>query len=356
MNSALRDKLLKISKDNKYANILSNSQYIGKVDYIDTGVPAINIALSADIDGGLSSGITILAGPSRHFKSGFALLMAAAFLRKHENGIVLFFDSEFGMPIGYFETFNIDPEKVVHIPILNVEELKFQAIKYLEAVERDEPVMIIIDSLGNLASRKEVSDALDENAARDMSRAGEIKSFYRIITPYTKLKNIPVIVINHTYKTMEKFSKDVISGGNGNYYSSDNIWIIGRSQEKDDDELAGFKFTINVEKSRFVKEKSKIPIIVKFEDGIDKWSGMFDIALEGGFITTASKGWYQEIDSETGELIGNKRRRAELENDDEFWKRLMTPKFKNYVKNTFQISSSDSILEKEEVENQVESE
>ena len=130
MNSALRDKLLKISKDNKYANILSNSQYIGKVDYIDTGVPAINIALSADIDGGLSSGITILAGPSRHFKSGFALLMAAAFLRKHENGIVLFFDSEFGMPIGYFETFNIDPEKVVHIPILNVEELKFQAIKY----------------------------------------------------------------------------------------------------------------------------------------------------------------------------------------------------------------------------------
>jgi len=37
----------------------------------------VNVALSGDPDGGLSSGLTVLAGPSKHFKTSFALLMAS---------------------------------------------------------------------------------------------------------------------------------------------------------------------------------------------------------------------------------------------------------------------------------------
>jgi hypothetical protein len=141
---------------------------------------------------------------------------------------------------------------------------------------------------------------------------------------------------------------NVITHNTGGYYSADTMWIIGRQQEKDDDELSGYKFIINIEKSRFVKEKSKIPIIVKFEKGIDKWSGLFDIALEGGFIAKANQGWYNEIDQETGEIIGVKRRRGDLENDDEFWARTITPKFKEYVKETYSISSGHILDEEQE--------
>jgi hypothetical protein len=38
----------------------------------------------------------------------------------------------------------------------------------------------------------------------------------------------------------------------------DNIFILGHQQEKDGTEIVGYNFIINVEKSRYVKEKSKI--------------------------------------------------------------------------------------------------
>ena len=87
-------------------------------------------------------------------------------------------------------------------------------------------------------------------------------------TPYLTMKNIPLIAINHTYKEIGLFPKDIVGGGTGIYYSADNIWILGRQQEKQGTEVVGYNFVINVEKSRYVKEKSKIPIGVS-------WKGVF---------------------------------------------------------------------------------
>ena len=42
----------------------------------------------------------------------------------------------------------------------------------------------------------------------------------------------PFIGIAHTYDTQEMFSKKVVSGGTGLYYSADDIWILGRRQNK----------------------------------------------------------------------------------------------------------------------------
>ena len=119
-------------------------------------VPMINVALSGTIDGGITPGLTMLAGPSKHFKTGFALLLASAFLRKYKDGIILFYDSEFGTPQDYFKTFNIPFDSVVHTPITDVEELKFDIMKQMKELSRDDRVMIVIDSIGNLASKKEV--------------------------------------------------------------------------------------------------------------------------------------------------------------------------------------------------------
>jgi hypothetical protein len=131
----------------------------GKKDMIPTSVPMINVALSGRVDGGLLPGLLMLAGPSKHFKSAFALLMAAAYQKKYPDGIVLFYDSEFGTPQAYFESFDIDMARVIHTPITNVEELKFDIVKQLEAIEKKDNVIIVLDSIGNLASKKEVEDA-----------------------------------------------------------------------------------------------------------------------------------------------------------------------------------------------------
>ena len=122
---------------------------------VPTHVPMMNVALSGSVDGGLAPGLTILAGPSKHFKTSFALIMASAYLKKYPESVVLFYDSEFGSPQSYFEQYDIDPARVLHTPITNVEELKFDLVNQLEGLERDDRVCIVIDSIGNLASKKD---------------------------------------------------------------------------------------------------------------------------------------------------------------------------------------------------------
>jgi RecA/RadA recombinase len=332
----------KIKKNStiKDTAILSESKFFTKKDMIPTAIPAINIALSGRLDGGLTPGLTMWAGPSKHFKTAFSLLMAKSYMDKYDDAVLLFYDSEFGTPQSYFDSFGIDTARVLHTPITDIEQLKFDIMQQLDAKEgiiRGDHVIIIIDSIGNLASKKEVEDALEGKSVADMSRAKQIKSLFRMVTPHLTIKDIPMIVVNHTYMTMEMFSKPVVGGGTGSYYSADNIFILGRQQDKDGSELMGYNFIINVEKSRYVREKSKIPVSVKFDGGISRWSGLLDMALESGHVIKPSNGWYAKVDKSTGE-VGDKHRLKETDTK-EFWMSILTDKsFQQWVQDNYQIA------------------
>ena len=318
---------------------LTKSSLFTEKDVIPTAVPMVNVALSGRLDGGLTNGLTVLAGPSKHFKTAFGLLMMKAYMDKYPEAICLFYDSEFGTPEHYFSSLKIDTDRVIHIPIKNVEELKFDLVKQLEEIGTEDRVYVMIDSIGNLASKKELDDARDEKSVADMTRAKQLKSLFRMITPYLAMKDVPLVAVNHTYQTQEMFSKAVVSGGTGVYYSADNIWIIGRQQEKKGTEIEGYNFIINVEKSRFVKEKSKIPISVTWEGGIKKWSGLLDVALEGEFVVKPTMGWYSKVNMETGVVEENKVRAA-VTDTKEFWEGIIDhPKFTKYVEEKYAMGS-----------------
>ena len=295
--------MAKLKKNSKLASteVLDKSKFFVEKEVTSIDVPMMNVALSGRLDGGLGSGLTVLAGPSKHFKTSFALKMASAFLDSDPDAVMLFYDSEFGSPQSYFENFGIDTSRVLHTPIANVEELKFDLINQLEEISEEDKVIIVIDSIGNLASKKELEDAIDEKSVADMSRAKALKGVFRMSTPYLTTKNVPMLAINHTYKEIGLFPKNIVGGGTGIYYSADNIWIIGRRQNKTGTEVTGYDFIIDVEKSRFVKEKSKIPITVSWDGGIERYSGLLDVALAGGYVTSSSNGWYQLVDTNTGE-------------------------------------------------------
>jgi RecA/RadA recombinase len=347
--------LAKLKKNStiKESDTLSDSKFFNDKDMITTSVPIINIALSGKLDGGLTPGLTMFAGPSKHFKTAFSLLMAKAYLDKYKDAALLFYDSEFGTPQSYFESFGIDTNRVLHTPITDVEQLKFDIMGQINSIERNDKVIIVVDSIGNLASKKEVEDALNEKSVADMSRAKQIKSLFRMVTPHLTIKNIPMVVVNHTYMEMGLFPKAIVGGGTGSYYSADNIYIIGRQQEKDGTDIAGYNFIINVEKSRYVKEKSKIPVNVTFDSGISKWSGLLDIALEGGFVIKPNQGWYARTNLETGE-IEDKKWRAKETNTKDFWEPIISSKkFYDYVKDKYSVSHG-AIIREEEIDSFIE--
>jgi len=314
---SLMSQLKKNSKI-KETDILNNSKFFNERYQVPTDIPALNIAFSGRPDGGISSGLIVFAGPSKHFKTAFALVVAAAYMKYYPESTLVFYDSEFGSPKSYFDSFGIDTNRVLHCPIKNVEELKKDLTSQLEMIdnlnkekkkgESVERIIFIIDSIGNLASKKEVDDALAEKSVADMTRAKAIKSVFRIATPYLQMNDIPMIAVNHTYKEIGLFPKEIVSGGTGIYYSSNTIFIVGRRQQKVGTEVEGYDFILNVEKSRFVKEKSKIPISVTFKGGISQHSGLLDICLALGFMVKPNNGWYQEVDINTGEIIGGKLR------------------------------------------------
>lgn len=209
---SLKDRLIKNSKIKKTVS-LDKSDVFKDRDFAMTDVYALNIAYGGSLFGGVSHGLTFFAAPSKHFKTLYTLISVKAYLDKYEDAICIFYDTEGGTPQAYFKALNIDPDRVIYTPIKNIEQLKFDMPSQLDAIVEGEKVIFAIDSLGNLASKKEAQDALDEKTAADMSRAREMKSFTRIITPELRDKKIPCIAIGHVYQEMALFPKTIMSGG-----------------------------------------------------------------------------------------------------------------------------------------------
>ena len=339
----------------KDSSVLATSKFFQKKDMIPTSIPAINVALSGRLDGGLTPGLTMWAGPSKHFKTAFSLLMAKSYMDKYPDAALLFYDSEFGTPQSYFDSFGIDTNRVIHTPLTDVEQLKFDIMQQLQGVDRGDHLIIVIDSIGNLASKKEVEDALDGKSVGDMTRAKQMKSLFRMITPHLNLKDIPLVVVNHTYMEIGLYPKAIVGDGTGSYYSADNIFILGRQQEKDGTELMGYNFIINVEKSRYVREKAKIPVTVMFDGGISKWSGLLEMALESGHVVKPSNGWYSRVNVTTG-VIEDKKWRIKDTDSKEFWLQvLMDKSFQQWVTENYQISSGSIMqnMDDDEIEKEL---
>lgn len=328
------DRLLKASTV-KATDTMKDSELFKPKDFAPTLVPAVNLVLSGKFSGGVTRGLTIFAGVSKNFKTAFTLLLVRAYLDKYEDAVCLFYDTEFGAPQDYFNTFGIPLEKVVHTPIHNLEEMTHDLMAQLQEIKKDDHVIIIVDSFGNVASKKEVDDAIKGEDKADMTRAKKLKGLFRMVLPYLNTNDIPMIGVGHTYQTLEQYSKQILSGGTGVYYGANDIFFVGRQQDKNEATkvIEGYNFILNVEKSRFVREKLKVGIEVSFEGGISVWSGLLELALESGHVIKPKVGWYQKASDE-----GKNYREKDM-NTAEFWMPLLEDStFNDFVENKFQIA------------------
>jgi hypothetical protein len=154
------------------------------------------------------------------------------------------------------------------------------------------------------------------------------------------------MIVNHVYQTQEIYSKTVIPGGTAVTYSANQVFVISKKQDKNSsNELLGYNFTITIDKSRFVREKSKFSFNASFENGIEKYSGLMDIALEAGVVIKPNQGFYQKIDLKTGEPEGNKMRLKDT-NTKEFWDSILQSKeFNDYIKQRYQLGYNSLIAD-----------
>ena len=325
--------------------VLTESDFYTRGDeqFVTTPLPTFNIALSGNIKGGLTPGITIAAGESGTGKSLLGLVAAKAFLDKFKEGVVLFYDSEGGLPAASMRAMGIDVNRIIHIPVYHVEQLKFDLVQRFETVTSKDKVFVLVDSLGLLASKKEVEDAENEKSVADMSRAKAIRSMFRIVLPHFTNKGIYSYWVAHTYDEQGLFPKKILGGGTAVKLVANLVMVFSKSQEKDGTDLAGFNINISIMKSRFIKEKARLSMLLRFDGGFDQFSGIVDLGVECGLIIKPSNGYYQLVDTETGELLhgGKKFRLKEIQSAEYLVPVMRSEKFKRYVRDEYCLANDD---------------
>jgi RecA/RadA recombinase len=285
LNSVIKD------SKNEYASLVSDGVAAGDIEsFVDTGSYIVNAVVSGSIFGGIPSNkITALAGESGTGKTFFCLSIVKHFLDTDPDAGVIYFETESAISKQMIESRDIDSQRMVIFPVDTIEEFRTQAVRIIDKFmeqpkETRKPLMFVLDSLGMLATNKEVQDATDDKQVRDMTKSQLIKSCFRILTLKMGKANIPMLVTNHTYDVIGSYvpTKEM-GGGSGLKYSASTIIYLGKKKEKDGTTLIGNIIKCEAKKSRLTKEGSKVETRLFFDQrGLDKYYGMLELGERAG--------------------------------------------------------------------------
>jgi len=286
--------------------------------YISTGVYILDALLSKSIlNGGIPNNrITIFAGPPQTGKSYIALNIARNAQKEDYN--IIYIDTEFAIEKSDFDMFGVDttdPNKFMLIRSNRVENIKIFLTQLLGELKEQKSKgvdvsknIIILDSIGQLASNKEVEDALEGKQKQDMSRAKAIKSLFRIISSDMGYLNIPLVATNHVYLTLDLFPQTVQSGGDGlNYSASIIVYLsIAKLKTGNEDELdlgqSGVVITAKSRKNRLAKPK-KIKFELDHTKGVNPFKGLDFFCTPENFEQVGIAKVKKEVDKKTGEIL-----------------------------------------------------
>ena len=285
--------------------------------YINTGIYILNALLSKSIlKGGISSNrFTILAGPTQTGKS-YICLNAVRNAQK-EGYNIIYIDTEFSIENSDFDMFGVDTtdsNKFILIRSNKVENLKVFLAQLLNELkklkEKGEDVsktLFVIDSLGALASNKEIEDAIKGDNKQDMSRAKQIKSLLRIIIDDLGYLSIPLLATNHVYLTQDLYPQTIQSGGEGLNYLASTIVLLSKAKldDKERDDMStgsvGSIITALARKNRLAKPK-KIKFEIDHSKGCNAFKGLDAFCTPENFDKVGIAKVKPVVDKKTGEI------------------------------------------------------
>ena len=271
--------LLKES-DNDLASVVSSGIVGDCSTYISTGSYSLNALLSGSMYGGVPSNkITCLAGQESVGKTFFALSIAKNFLEENKENVIVYFESEGALTTNMITERGLDPDRFIVLPVATVEEFRTQCIKMVDGLDKDTKVMMFLDSLGNLSTRKEMEDSASGSDKRDMTRAPVVRGTFRTIALKLATKNIPLIITNHTYEKVGAYvPTQEISGGGVIKYAASVIVTLRKKKFKDGTEVLGNIIKMKLVKGRLTKEESTIEAMLDYQTGLDQYYGLVEIA------------------------------------------------------------------------------
>ena len=285
--------------------------------FIPSGVYLLDAALSGRLLGGgiATNRITCFAGESGAGKS--FLCYSCAKQAQKIGYSVIYIDTEQAIDLEDLPKFGVDnsldkfrlirSNKVEDVNIMLtqlVDELKEQKLAGYELPK----LMIVLDSLGQMASNKEKADLLKGDIKADFTKAKALGSLFRSINTDLGFLDIPMVVANHTYLDINSmFPSEKLKGGNGLLYSASVIGFMSKSKLKtgleDDMDLgsSGISVLFKTGKNRMAKPK-KIRFDISFVNGMNPYTGLDAFCRPEYFDQIGIAQGKMEVDKSTGEM------------------------------------------------------
>jgi recombination protein RecA len=349
-NKPLQD-VFDVLDETPYATFLSDNTLSNVDTWYDTGSYALNAIISGKLkDGGVPKGrVIIFAGETG---TGKTLLInkILGMAQKHDITPVIF-DSEFAVDAESAKAVGLDPEKTKYVPVETVEGLRNTLSKFLDKVIENKlqgKFIISIDSLGNLSSEKEQQDIAKDKAASDMgSRAKGVKSLLRTLTLKAGQAGVTVLISNHTYSDPVALYPSLIknqSGGSGPLYMASVIVQLAKKNEKsetENDEIlpearnySGATLRALTTKNRFVPPFLETSLYLNFLNGLDKYSGLFEMAVNHGIVLQTGSTYTMP----DGTKLGYKKNFI----NEKFYEDIIIPQLENILKTKYKYSQDTS--------------
>lgn len=272
---------------------ISAAEFTG---YLDTGCYIFNAVLSGSIYGGVPNNkITALAGEHSTGKTFLVLGVVKNFLDVNKNGIVVYFDTEAAVTKEMLIERGIDTKRVIKSEQVTIEGFRTKAVNildsYMQMPEEDRyPLLMVLDSLGQLSSIKEINDMSKGEDKRDMTKAQLIKGAFRVLTLKCARAKVPFLVTNHIYAVPGAYipTKEM-SGGSGLKYVASTIVFLSKKKERDkDNNIVGNIIKIKMEKNRLSKENSVVEAKLSYDKGLDLYYGLLDLAQKQNLVKKVS--------------------------------------------------------------------
>lgn len=277
--------------------------------YLSTGIYALNAAISTDIYGGIASNrISTIAGPSGTGKSFLCYNIARE--AQKDGYVVWYIDTEFAIEEDQLPGYGIDisDDKFALFRNNIIEDLKIFLTQNFDKLKEEKQkgneipkLLIILDSVGQLASRKEVEDALGGKEKVDFTKSKALGSLFRIINSDLGYLDICMLCTNHTYQTMDLYPQDKMKGGEGLFYSSSTIAFLSKAKlkegEMDDLDIgqSGLLVTAKMIKNRMAKPK-KVKFEISFVSGCNPFVGLDYWCTEENF---------EQVGVAKGKMVGD---------------------------------------------------
>lgn len=285
--------------------------------FITTGVYLLDAALSGRLIGGgiATNRITAFAGESGAGKS--FLCYSCARQAQKQGYFVIYIDTEQAIDLEDFPKFGVDNslEKLRLIRSNKVEDVNITLTQLIDELKEQKlagyelpKIMIVLDSLGQMASNKEKADLLKGDIKQDMTKAKALGSMFRSINTDLGFLDIPMLVANHTYLDINSmFPTEKLKGGNGLLYSASVIGFLSKSKlktgEEDDMDLgqSGITVLFKTAKNRMAKPK-KIRFDISFVHGMNPYTGLDNFCRPEFFEQIGIAKGKMEVDKKTGEM------------------------------------------------------